>query len=155
MSYNKKRSRNTGSIQNSLTDTVIVCVQSCCKAWEYMGFIMEKEQAYKDAARHYENAWKYGNQNNPSIGELYLCGTTSLYGDFYCYLHGSQANLLVREQNTFVGRVYCSMYNSSRKAKQMTITVLSLVGRGLNTSTSASSNYKTVVSYLVWSVVRV
>ena len=120
-----------------------------------MGFIMEKEQAYKDAARHYENAWKYGNQNNPSIGELYLCGTTSLYGDFYCYLHGSQANLLVREQNTFVGRVYCNMYNSSRKAKQMTITVLSLVGRGLNTSTSASSNYKTVVSYLVWSVVRV
>lgn len=42
--------------------------KSCCKAWEYMGFIMEKEQAYKDAAKNYENAWKFGNQNNPGIG---------------------------------------------------------------------------------------
>ena len=33
---------------------------------------MEKEQAYKDAAKNYENAWIYGNQNNPTIGEL-LC----------------------------------------------------------------------------------
>ena len=33
-----------------------------------MGFIMEKEQAYKDAAKNYENAWKFGNQNNPGIG---------------------------------------------------------------------------------------
>ena len=33
-----------------------------------MGYIMEKEQAYKDAAKNYENAWIYGNQNNPTIG---------------------------------------------------------------------------------------
>ena len=44
--------------------------QSCCKAWEYLGFIMEKEQAYQDAAKNYENAWKFGNQNNPGIGEI-------------------------------------------------------------------------------------
>ncbi|XP_027691709.1 tetratricopeptide repeat protein 21A isoform X1 [Vombatus ursinus] len=47
------------------------CVQynkSCCKAYEYMGFIMEKEQAYKDAASNYELAWKYSNRANPSIG---------------------------------------------------------------------------------------
>ncbi|XP_068940430.1 tetratricopeptide repeat protein 21A isoform X2 [Petaurus breviceps papuanus] len=47
------------------------CVQynkSCCKAYEYMGLIMEKEQSYKDAARNYELAWKYSNQANPSIG---------------------------------------------------------------------------------------
>ncbi|XP_052258735.1 tetratricopeptide repeat protein 21B-like isoform X2 [Dreissena polymorpha] len=42
--------------------------KSCCKAYEYSGFIMEKEQSYKDAALNYENAWKYGNKNNPVIG---------------------------------------------------------------------------------------
>ncbi|XP_072730053.1 tetratricopeptide repeat protein 21B isoform X5 [Ciconia boyciana] len=42
--------------------------RSCCKAYEYMGYIMEKEQAYKDAAINYEMAWKYGNQTNPTIG---------------------------------------------------------------------------------------
>ena len=36
-----------------------------------MGYIMEKEQAYKDAAKNYENAWIYGNQNNPTIGMLH------------------------------------------------------------------------------------
>uniref|UniRef100_A0A8C9WIP1 Tetratricopeptide repeat domain 21B n=1 Tax=Scleropages formosus TaxID=113540 RepID=A0A8C9WIP1_SCLFO len=42
--------------------------KSCCKAYEYMGYIMEKEQAYRDAAVNYEMAWKYGNQTNPTIG---------------------------------------------------------------------------------------
>uniref|UniRef100_A0A8D0L119 Tetratricopeptide repeat domain 21B n=1 Tax=Sphenodon punctatus TaxID=8508 RepID=A0A8D0L119_SPHPU len=42
--------------------------RSSCKAYEYMGYIMEKEQAYKDAAVNYEMAWKYGNQTNPTIG---------------------------------------------------------------------------------------
>eukprot|EP00794_Sanderia_malayensis_P003381 gene3381-3871_t len=47
------------------------CLQynkSCSKAWEYMGFIMEKEQSYKDAAFNYENAWKNSNESNPAIG---------------------------------------------------------------------------------------
>lgn len=35
-----------------------------------MGFINEKEQAFKDAAKNYELAWKYGNKNNPNIGLL-------------------------------------------------------------------------------------
>ena len=35
-----------------------------------MGFIMEKEQSYQDAAKNYENAWKYGNKNNPNVGKL-------------------------------------------------------------------------------------
>ncbi len=34
-----------------------------------MGFIMEKEQSYKDAAFNYENAWKNSNESNPAIGE--------------------------------------------------------------------------------------
>ncbi|XP_029461519.1 tetratricopeptide repeat protein 21B isoform X2 [Rhinatrema bivittatum] len=42
--------------------------KSCCKAYEYLGYIMEKEQAYKDAAMNYEMAWKYGNQTNPTVG---------------------------------------------------------------------------------------
>lgn len=50
---------------------IVSTLQSCCKAWEYMGYIMEKEQAYKDAAKNYENAWIYGNQNNPTIGMLH------------------------------------------------------------------------------------
>ncbi|CAG0921103.1 unnamed protein product [Notodromas monacha] len=42
--------------------------QSCAKAYEYMGFIMEKEQSYRDAANYYERAWKFSNQVNPMIG---------------------------------------------------------------------------------------
>ncbi|OWK02525.1 hypothetical protein Celaphus_00010266, partial [Cervus elaphus hippelaphus] len=43
-------------------------LQSCCKAYEYMGFIMEREQSYKDAATNYELAWKYSHYANPAIG---------------------------------------------------------------------------------------
>ena len=50
--------------------TMMGVVQSCCKAYEYNGFIMEKEQSYKDAAISYENAWRFGNKNNPVIGRL-------------------------------------------------------------------------------------
>ncbi|XP_016051686.1 PREDICTED: tetratricopeptide repeat protein 21A [Miniopterus natalensis] len=47
------------------------CLQynkSCCKAYEYMGFIMEKEQSYTDAASNYELAWKYSHYANPAVG---------------------------------------------------------------------------------------
>ena len=30
---------------------------------------MEKDQDYKEAAFNYEQAWKYGNKNNPNIGD--------------------------------------------------------------------------------------
>ncbi|XP_045686795.1 tetratricopeptide repeat protein 21B [Phyllostomus hastatus] len=42
--------------------------RSCCKAYEYMGYIMEKEQTYTDAALNYEMAWKHGNRTNPAVG---------------------------------------------------------------------------------------
>uniref|UniRef100_A0A8D3AN31 Tetratricopeptide repeat domain 21B n=1 Tax=Scophthalmus maximus TaxID=52904 RepID=A0A8D3AN31_SCOMX len=42
--------------------------KSCCKAYEYLGYIMEKEQAFRDAALNYELAWKYGSRTNPTIG---------------------------------------------------------------------------------------
>lgn len=50
-------------------------LQSCCKAYEYMGFIMEREQSYKDAATNYELAWKYSHHANPAIGKAARQGT--------------------------------------------------------------------------------
>ncbi|XP_039250500.2 tetratricopeptide repeat protein 21B-like [Styela clava] len=53
------------------TELLKKCVEhnkSCCKAFEYLGYIYEKEQSYQDASTHYEKAWDYGNQANPSIG---------------------------------------------------------------------------------------
>ncbi|KAL6760145.1 intraflagellar transport protein [Haematococcus lacustris] len=42
--------------------------KSCAKAWEYLGSIMEREQAYKDAAEHYEAAWKHESQASAAVG---------------------------------------------------------------------------------------
>uniref|UniRef100_H2Y5V1 Tetratricopeptide repeat protein 21B n=1 Tax=Ciona savignyi TaxID=51511 RepID=H2Y5V1_CIOSA len=42
--------------------------QSCCKAYEYSGFICEKQLAYKDAASHYEKAWEFSNHSSAVIG---------------------------------------------------------------------------------------
>eukprot|EP00931_Biecheleriopsis_adriatica_P087453 TRINITY_DN61918_c0_g1_i1.p1 TRINITY_DN61918_c0_g1~~TRINITY_DN61918_c0_g1_i1.p1 ORF type:complete len:1362 (+),score=379.50 TRINITY_DN61918_c0_g1_i1:247-4086(+) len=42
--------------------------RSCGKAWEQLGLIYEKEQAYKDAASHYEKAWEFCNEASPSVG---------------------------------------------------------------------------------------
>lgn len=48
-----------------------------------MGYIMEKEQSYKDAAQNYEAAWKYGNKNNPVIGRYDIVkGQKELILDF-------------------------------------------------------------------------
>ena len=42
--------------------------KSYSKAWEGMGQIMEREQSYRDAADHYEMAWKYENEMSASGG---------------------------------------------------------------------------------------
>jgi tetratricopeptide repeat protein 21B len=42
--------------------------KSCTKAYEIIGTIYEREQAYKDASDNYEKAWFYGNKNQPNIG---------------------------------------------------------------------------------------
>uniref|UniRef100_A0A7S3VHC1 Uncharacterized protein n=1 Tax=Dunaliella tertiolecta TaxID=3047 RepID=A0A7S3VHC1_DUNTE len=42
--------------------------KSCAKAWEYMGAVMEREQSYKDAAEHYEKAWKHESQQSAQVG---------------------------------------------------------------------------------------
>ncbi|KAL0593487.1 Tetratricopeptide repeat protein 21A [Plecturocebus cupreus] len=41
---------------------------SCYKAYEYIGFIMEKEQSYKDAVTNYKLAWKYSHHASPAVG---------------------------------------------------------------------------------------
>lgn len=55
--------------------------QSCCKAYEYLGYIMEKEQTFCDAALNYELAWKYGNRTNPTIGLSPKLSSDSVYRD--------------------------------------------------------------------------
>ncbi|XP_044149245.1 tetratricopeptide repeat protein 21A [Bufo gargarizans] len=53
------------------TDLLKRCLKynkSCCKAYEYLGFIMEKEQSYKDAAENYKLAWEYSSQSSPAVG---------------------------------------------------------------------------------------
>ena len=47
------------------------CLQSnrsCAKAWEFLGMIKEKEMSYRDAAAHYENAWKYDSEASAAVG---------------------------------------------------------------------------------------
>ncbi|KAI8911381.1 hypothetical protein DFJ77DRAFT_469797 [Powellomyces hirtus] len=53
------------------TELLKMCLsrnQSCAKASEYLGFIMEKEASFADAALHYENAWKLDREANPAMG---------------------------------------------------------------------------------------
>ena len=45
-------------------------MQSCYRAWEYLGFIAEKEQLFREAAERYEKAWHFSHQRNPGIGGL-------------------------------------------------------------------------------------
>ncbi|XP_045469443.1 tetratricopeptide repeat protein 21B-like [Harmonia axyridis] len=42
--------------------------KSSRKAYEYLGYVSEKEQKYKDAAANYELAFKYTGKSNASIG---------------------------------------------------------------------------------------
>ena len=42
--------------------------QSCAKAWEHLGAIMEREQAYQDAAEHYHRAWHIDDCVDAHIG---------------------------------------------------------------------------------------
>ncbi|KAM4687801.1 tetratricopeptide repeat protein 21A [Discoglossus pictus] len=55
-------------IATELLKRCLLYNKSCCKAYEYLGFIMEKEQSYKDATESYKLAWKYSSQSNPTVG---------------------------------------------------------------------------------------
>ena len=51
-----------------LLKKVLLYNKSNSRAWEYLGFIMEKEASYKDAAEYYEKVWKMENSLNPAMG---------------------------------------------------------------------------------------
>ncbi|XP_048030804.1 tetratricopeptide repeat protein 21A isoform X1 [Megalobrama amblycephala] len=53
---------------DKLLDSCIRHNESCSKAYEYHGFMMENEQRYIDAALQYELAWKHSNRVDPAIG---------------------------------------------------------------------------------------
>ncbi|KAE8595622.1 hypothetical protein XENTR_v10015818 [Xenopus tropicalis] len=55
-------------IATELLKRCLLYNKSCYKAYEYLGFIMENEQSYKDAAANYKLAWDYSNQSNPAVG---------------------------------------------------------------------------------------
>jgi tetratricopeptide repeat protein 21B len=42
--------------------------RSCSRAWELLGSISEREQAYKDAASQYEHAWQLSNEKDAVVG---------------------------------------------------------------------------------------
>lgn len=58
-------------IASDLINKIIQYNKACVKAHEYLGFIAEKEQRYKEAANSYELAWKFGGKSNPTIGFKY------------------------------------------------------------------------------------
>lgn len=66
-----------------------------------MGYIMEKEQTYTDAALNYEMAWKYGNRTNPAVGEFNRWDTrfSQESWDLLASLHLNAFHFLY-EQNT-------------------------------------------------------
>eukprot|EP01083_Nonionella_stella_P283179 963735_1 len=55
-------------LAQDLCKKVLQINKSCSKAWEHLGVIMEKERAYKDAASHYEQSWRYSNEASSRIG---------------------------------------------------------------------------------------
>lgn len=62
-------------IQNGKPDQAMECFKkclehnkSCTKAYEFIGTILEKESAFKEASENYQKAWEFGNKNQPNIG---------------------------------------------------------------------------------------
>uniref|UniRef100_A0A672MGE8 Tetratricopeptide repeat domain 21A n=1 Tax=Sinocyclocheilus grahami TaxID=75366 RepID=A0A672MGE8_SINGR len=58
---------------DKLLDSCIRHNQSCSKAYEYRGLIMESEQRHSDAALQYELAWKHSSRAHPAVGVLQQC----------------------------------------------------------------------------------
>ena len=50
-----------------LFEQVLLHNKSSTKAYEYMGYIMEKENSYKDAAQHYEQVTNTNIEQNVMI----------------------------------------------------------------------------------------
>lgn len=55
-------------VAGDLLTKVVQHNKACSKAHEFLGFICEKEQHFKDAVVNYEAAWKFGGKSNVGIG---------------------------------------------------------------------------------------
>ena len=55
-------------VANQLLRRALSYNRSCAKAFEYLGYILEKEQSFKEAALHFESAWKLTNKSNGAVG---------------------------------------------------------------------------------------
>lgn len=55
-------------VASDLLNKVVQHNKACSKAYEYLGFISEKEQHYRDASSHYECAWRFSGKSNTGIG---------------------------------------------------------------------------------------
>lgn len=60
--------QNKMDVTNELLRRILTYNKSCAKAYEYLGYIAEKEQSYREAAVQFENAWRMTNQRNPTVG---------------------------------------------------------------------------------------
>lgn len=61
-------SSNKYDLAEGLLENCLKYNKSLVKAAELMGLIKEKEQAYVEAANHYEQAWRLSNKRNPTVG---------------------------------------------------------------------------------------
>jgi len=66
--YIQQSGQNKIDSANDMLRRVLTYNRSCAKAYEYLGYILEKEQSYREAANHFENAWKLTNQNSGVVG---------------------------------------------------------------------------------------
>uniref|UniRef100_A0A183URU8 TPR_REGION domain-containing protein n=1 Tax=Toxocara canis TaxID=6265 RepID=A0A183URU8_TOXCA len=57
-----------GDQATSVLRTILQHNASSIKAFEYMGYLREREQKWIDAAANYEEAWRLSGRRNPSIG---------------------------------------------------------------------------------------
>jgi hypothetical protein len=73
--------------------------KSCSKANEYLGYIMEKEQAYADAAVNYEAAWKLTNCSNPAMGNAVHTFSTIII-NYYLPTSDTKTSIANNEQVT-------------------------------------------------------
>ncbi|XP_060525880.1 tetratricopeptide repeat protein 21B-like isoform X2 [Cylas formicarius] len=65
---------------HDLVTKVVDHNKACTKAYEYLGFIAEKEHGFKEAATNYQRAWKTGGGSNPGVG----------YKLAYCLMKGKR-----------------------------------------------------------------
>ena len=61
-------SNNKFDMAEELLRKILKVNKSMVKAEEYMGIIKEKEQAYVEAASHYEKAWEMSQKRNAGVG---------------------------------------------------------------------------------------